>query len=215
MKHLPALVLVLASVFSASTTFAADEDWKIVPTYTAGKRAAIKVVSPKGMKMQFTENGVQKEDTVPHVIVVPDEDSFVPVTFIDKSGEKYSEKIEVKAGQVSELKVTYTAKVVPPPPPPVYKGKIIFKANMVNCEGQVLKLKVTGAKSATLKDWKLSTNTNSDVQLPKDAYEILFTSAWLGKETKLATKKVNVAGDGFLFGASCDAGQFVITAKAK
>lgn len=40
------------------------------------------------MKIQFAENGVQKEDTIPYVMQVPNDDAFVAVTFFGEEGTR-------------------------------------------------------------------------------------------------------------------------------
>lgn len=194
--------LTLLSVFTtmvlSGPAQAADEDWKLDASFAEAKRASIKVVSPKGMKLQFSEKGIDKEDRAPHVIQVADEDAYVPITFIAADGEKYTEKVEVKRGQTSILKAVYTPK---PVPPPIYKGRIFFRGQ---CNAQqVLRVDVLGAKTETKKSFSAKFDSAKEIELPKDAYALQYVMEFEGREVKLAKRKFSPSGDAFVLGFVC------------
>jgi hypothetical protein len=109
----------------AVLTFAgvALADWSYTTSFKFAGKTSLKVTEPSGFKVKVTVGSDVKEDTIPTVVALPDGDAFLPVTVVAKDGSTWSQKIEVKDKQQTELKVQYTpaAKAAPGPAGPARK----------------------------------------------------------------------------------------------
>lgn len=99
--------LALAALTLASTALA---DFSYTTTFRFTGKTTLKAVEPEGLKVKVTIGDQVKEDTIPVVFQLPDGDAFVPVTITARDGSTWTQKIEVKDKQQTELKVQYTPK---------------------------------------------------------------------------------------------------------
>jgi hypothetical protein len=115
----------------AVLTFAgvALADWSYTTSFKHAAKTTLKVVEPDGFKVKVTIGSDVKEDTIPAVFQLPDGDAFVPVTVVAKDGSTWSQKIEVKDKQQTELKVQSPAGAKPAPGPAGPSRKFIGSAS--------------------------------------------------------------------------------------
>jgi hypothetical protein len=119
------ITFALAILTFAGVAFA---NWSYTTSYKHASKTSLKVIEPDGFKVKVTIGSDVKEDTIPAVFQLPDGDAFVPVTIVAKDGNTWSQKIEVKDHQQTELKVQYTAGAKPAPAGPARK----FIGSVVN-----------------------------------------------------------------------------------
>lgn len=114
------ILFALAVLTFAGVAFA---DWSYTTSHKYAGKTSLKVIEPDGFKVKVTIGSDVKEDTIPAVFQLPDGDAFLPVTVVAKDGSTWSQKIEVKDKQQTELKVQYTAgaKAAPAPAGPTRK----------------------------------------------------------------------------------------------
>jgi hypothetical protein len=117
--------IALAILTVVSTALA---DWSHTVSYKYSGKTSLKVVEPDGFKVKVTVGGDVKEDTIPTVFQLPDGDAFLPVTVTAKDGSSWSQKIEIKDKQQTELKISYTAATKAAPSGPARK----FIGSLVN-----------------------------------------------------------------------------------
>lgn len=195
-----ALATLVISLSSSSFAQTPEPVWKVETSFSVAvsKKASIKLLAPKGMKIQFAENGVQKEDTIPYVLQVPNDDAFIPVTFIGEGSDKFSEKIEVKHGQASEVKVLYT----PAPKIVLHKGKVAVKG----CPAELAWRIVMTGKPNLKKEIRLKSGQGAEIELPAGVYEAAFFAPQNGKEMRMGVSDVKLAANGFALDYQCRPG---------
>lgn len=122
-------VSIALAVLTIVTTALAD--WSYTTSYKFAGKTSLKVLEPNGFKVKVAIGADVKEDTIPTVFQLPDGDAFLPVTVIAGDGSTWSQKIEVKDKQQTELKVSYSAAAKPAAAGPTrkYIGSITNTTN--------------------------------------------------------------------------------------
>jgi len=99
--------LFLAIMLAAGS---ARAEWTHEVSYRYGGKTSLKVPEPEGFHVTAVVAGEPKEDTIPAIFDLPDEDTYIEVTVVAKDGEKWSKKIEIRSRQQATLTVRYRPK---------------------------------------------------------------------------------------------------------
>ena len=110
MKLRSLLVPFAVGLFLLSASGAADAGWQhnVSHKFASGK-TSLKITGADGLKASVVIDGNAKEDTIPAIFALPDHDAFVQVTINSSDGKQFSQKVEVKAHQQTDLAVKYEA----------------------------------------------------------------------------------------------------------
>lgn len=101
-----ALVVVVA----LSSTAIAGPSWTKQVSYRAAQQTTIKVLEPEGFAFSVeTSDGAVKTGTAPDIVPLPSSDGYVKVTLTAPDGAVWTNKVEVRARNQTELVVGYKA----------------------------------------------------------------------------------------------------------
>lgn len=110
----------LIVVVALSTSALAEPTWTKQLSFRPAQQTSIKVIEPEGFKLAVElSDGSVKTGTVPEVVALPNTDGFVRVTLTSPDGAAWTNKVEVRARNQSELVVAFKPEVAADEP----KGK--------------------------------------------------------------------------------------------
>ena len=91
----------------------AGDPWKQKTAFARSGSTGIKILEPSGFKVAVTINGDVKADTIPARFALPEDDGFYTVTVTAPSGEAWTQKVEARRFQTTELTLSYEAAAAP------------------------------------------------------------------------------------------------------
>ena len=101
--------LVVAVIVLGTGLAHANGQWTERVDFRRSEQTSLKVVEPEGFKVTVTTDAGDKSGTAPEVFALANADAFVKVTITATDGASWTKKIEVRAGQQTQLAVAYTA----------------------------------------------------------------------------------------------------------
>lgn len=205
-------VPMLFGLLALTTAGIADAGWQPATSHkhVSGK-TSLKVSEPKGFKVKVVVEGAAKEDSVPAIFALPDVDAFVSVTLTAPDGHAWTDKVEIKAHQQTDLTMKYEAAPAAAAAP---SGRT-FLGHVENASGRCaagedrLDLKadiITPATGAVAGSFTVTPNKEAEAHVESGVYEVRFFTRPAGSTSSYifkSTQKINIAQDGWLFSWGC------------
>lgn len=177
-------------------------------------KTSIKIIGLDGARVSVSIDGTPKEDTIPAIINLPDRDMFLPVTVTAADGQKFDQKIEIKARQQAELVVTYTPDAKAPAPAAAPGRKFIgrtanFSSRCKDADRWELRLDfLRTSDGSVLGSSTLKLDGQQSLELPGGSYDVRMYGRRAGATTDfgfMKTLKMDVDADDWLFAYGCRA----------
>ncbi len=205
MKHLA--IFLLAAVVSLFASVA-QADFTHTVTYGYSQGTSIKITSPANFKVKVQVGGQEKEDTIPAIIALPDQDAYVPVTIIAPDGKSWTGKIEVKAKQQATVSFGYTADAAPAAQAGAARkfiGKITNLTNTCDATHQgSMHFEFLDANGQKLYETDLDMNQfKPNVEVPAGTYDVRIFKKTPQGPIYQTTTKYTVSADNWHFEWSC------------
>ncbi len=202
------LALILFVLFVSLFASAAQADFTNTVSYAYSQATSIKVTSPANFKIKVQVGGQEKEDTIPAIISLPDQDAFVPVTIIAPDGKSWSGKIEVKAKQQATIAFTYTAQAAAPAaaaPARKFIGKVTNLTNTCDATHQgTMHFEFLDAGGTKVYEVDVEMNTfKPNVDIPAGSYDVRVFKKTAQGPIYQTTSKYTISQDGWNFEWSC------------
>jgi len=209
MKLRSLLAPLAVGLLLLSASAPADAGWQhnVAHKHVSGK-TSLKITGADGLKAQVTIDGTQKEDTIPAVFTLSDQDAFVPVTVTAADGKVFNQKIEVKAHQQTDLVVKYEpeAKAAAAAPGRKYLG---HAGNfMSRCkDSRELKMEfLRSSDGASAGSVVLKPEASQNLEITAGQYDVRIFSRNPGATSDFSfwrTEKIEITADEWIFAYGC------------
>ena len=180
---------------------ASHADWTKTESFEYSAKTSLKVTDPPGAKISVTIGSEVKEETLPAIFSLPDNDAFVTVKVIAADGETWNGKVEVKAHKQTVLKLGQTAKPAAPTGPGAkFIGKIL------NTSHECDRRKRDTMKFVLMRDGKQAYEVvlpagegRTNIELEAGHYTVRIFKG----STFMTAREMDIAKDGWSFAQTC------------
>ena len=207
-------IVVLAALFTASHVYAGT--WSEHISFRHSEKTSVKVTEPDGFKVTVAATDGDHAGVVPEVFDLPDRDAFVKVTIVSADGATWTKKIEVRAGQQTEVAVSYAAEATAPGGKArtfvgkvAHLGRACGKQWAVQIKAEILR----HADGGTVTSWTLKPDDIYDLELAAGSYDVRVYKRSGDDWAWAFTGALSVDKDGWESGVGCRDGKPVIGAK--
>lgn len=100
------------------------DSWTHDVSFAANGKTSLKVVGAKTLRVRIVVDGEAKEDSLPTVFPLPDDDAFIAVTVTAADGASWSDKIEIRHRQQTTLSASYSPEPAGAAPARSYAGNL-------------------------------------------------------------------------------------------
>lgn len=216
-KYGSSVVVGLVALVVLARPAAAEDTWSKTVAFSRSDASAIKVVEPEGYRVTVTAPDGVLSDTAPAVFKLPPGDAFYLVTLTAPGGAQWSNKIEVKKYQTTELRVKHVAAGPAPAPGPApaaartYIGSV---RNKVATCGKKLAARVEfiNAAGAVVKNLEIKVGAMDQASLPGGTYDVraYVWDAGANDWTYQTTQKAQIDADNWSATLACGKGALEI-----
>ncbi len=138
----PILLAAISLVAMVASPARAEDKWSDTKAFVRSDATSLKILEPEGYRVSVVVDKKVVSDTLPAIVRLPDE-GFYQVTITAPSGAAWSQKVEARRYQITELRVKHTVSEAPATPAAAPQRKYIgTMVNRVSTCGKKLAAKV-------------------------------------------------------------------------
>jgi len=204
-KLLGILATTSAAICLATQVAQAEDKWADTVSYSRTDGAQLSITEPDGYQISVKGGSVDKTDTAPTIIAVPNANAFYSVTFTAPNGASWTKKFEVKKYSSTDIKVRHSAGAAAQndskPSGAKHIGTIYNHTG--NCTQKInIKLEFIGADNQVLAS-EVALGKYAQIELPAGSYSVR-AYAWMNNAwTYHVTRSTNITADGWELSAKC------------
>ena len=200
-----ARIFALAAVVTAFAAFTvpAQAEWTKSESFEFSSRTSLKLVSAAHGKA-FVKVGTEtKEETLPAIFALPDQDAYLEVKIVADDGDTWSGKIEVKAHKQTVVQLTHVPKAAAPAAPSGPHAKFIGRmenaTHTCRAADRVDKFVVMKYGKSVFETSIAPNRAQANIELESGTYSVrLFRAGIFVKAIELVVSK-----DGWVFRYGC------------
>lgn len=215
LKTYSLIASLACGVAGISSVALAAGTWKPTIGHKYSTTASIKVTGMKGT-VKISGNGVNRQDSLPAIFEVPDQNAFITVVVTALDGAVWSEKVEVKAHQETAIELSYSPDAAPSASgsaAPSARKRIGHVRNLTGkCwkDGRNIPVRaefLAAADGTKLSEVTVSGAQSNDIDVPQGEYDVrvFYTNPENGKSVFAETIRYKIEKDGWMLQFGCSA----------
>lgn len=200
-----ARIFALAAVVTAFAAFTvpAQAEWTKSESFEFSSKTSLKLVSAAHGKAFVKVGSETKEETLPAIFALPDQDAYLEVKIVADDGDTWNGKIEVKAHKQTVVQLTHVPKAAAPAAPagphPKFIGRMENATHTCRAADRVDKFVVMKDGKSVFETSLAPNRAQANIELESGTYGVrLFRAGIFVKTIELVVSK-----DGWVFRYGC------------